>query len=84
MRLVRRSLIDTILMGRKTYDWIVRHEQGNFPYQNKECYVFTRSAIIANENVTFIDEDLESFTNHLNIKTKQPSPYQLKKGFNGE
>jgi len=34
--------VDTILMGNKTYEWIIRHETGEFPYKNKDCYVFTR------------------------------------------
>lgn len=25
--------IDTILIGRVTYDWIIEHENGRFPYQ---------------------------------------------------
>jgi dihydrofolate reductase len=57
--------IDTILMGRRTYDWIIRHEQENFPYQNKECYVFTRAEVEKNENVRFVNEEIDSFTNKL-------------------
>ena len=34
--------VDTILMGRRTYDWILKHVTGDFPYKNKECFVFSR------------------------------------------
>ena len=33
--------IDTILIGRVTYDWIIEHEN-EFPYKSKECYVFSK------------------------------------------
>ncbi|OIJ17199.1 hypothetical protein BKP37_01310 [Anaerobacillus alkalilacustris] len=57
--------VDTILMGKKTYDWIMKHEEGEFPYKNKECYVFTRSNMDDTEDVSFINEDIVSFTNKL-------------------
>ncbi|MFE8700109.1 dihydrofolate reductase family protein [Cytobacillus sp. FJAT-54145] len=57
--------VDTILMGRKTFDWVMQHENGNFPYANKECYVFTKSVIQDSQHVKFINEDIVSFTNHL-------------------
>lgn len=57
--------VDTILMGRRTYDWIIKHETGDFPYKNKECYVFSRSANDDNEFVKFINEDIVEFTNKL-------------------
>lgn len=57
--------IDTVVMGKKTYDWIIKHETGEFPYKNRECYVFTRSPIENNENVKFLNGDIISFTNKL-------------------
>lgn len=57
--------VDTVLLGRKTYDWIMKHETGEFPYKNKECYVFSRSPFKDTENVSFIDKDITSFTNQL-------------------
>lgn len=29
--------VDTIIIGKRTYDWIVNQENGQFPYKNKEC-----------------------------------------------
>ena len=31
--------IDTIIMGKKTYDYVVEHTE-TFPYLDKACYVF--------------------------------------------
>ena len=60
--------VDTILMGRITYDWIMDYEQGNFPYKGKECYVFSRTKKEDNEYVKFIDDDIVLFTNNLKNK----------------
>lgn len=57
--------VDTILLGRRTYDWIMEKEKGNFPYQNKECYVFSKSKSGKNENVEFINQDVVEFTNKI-------------------
>ncbi|QGQ45200.1 dihydrofolate reductase family protein [Metabacillus sediminilitoris] len=57
--------VDTVLIGKKTYDWIIKHESGDFPYKNKECYVFSRSTIEDNEDVKFVNDDIVSFTNNL-------------------
>lgn len=57
--------IDTVLMGKKTYDWIIKHETGEFPYKGKECFVFTRSSIEDTGDVTFVSGDLVAFVNHL-------------------
>lgn len=60
--------VDTILMGRKTYDWVIENVTGEFPYANKECYVFTRTSFANHENVKFINEDVIDFTNKLQKK----------------
>ena len=57
--------VDTVLMGNKTYDWIIRHETGEIPYKNKECYVFTKSSIEDTEDVKFINDDIVSVINKL-------------------
>jgi dihydrofolate reductase len=59
--------VDTIIMGRKTYDWIMKMENGKFPYPNKQCFVFSKSMMGKNEYVEFVDEDVESFMNKLNM-----------------
>lgn len=39
-----------------------------FPYKNKDCYVFTRSSAENNENVKFINGDITDFINNLNAQ----------------
>ncbi len=59
------STVDTILIGRTTYDWIMDQEKGDFPYKGKECYVFSRTKRDANEYVTFVHDDIIQFTKSL-------------------
>ncbi|MCG7344728.1 dihydrofolate reductase family protein [Sporosarcina sp. ACRSL] len=56
--------VDTVLMGKKTYDWIMRH-MDEFPYKNKECFVFTRSMIKDTENAKFVSVEITNFVNKL-------------------
>ena len=57
--------IDTILLGRITYDWIMKHENNIFPYKNKECYVFSKEKRDNTDCVTFIQNDIIKFVNDL-------------------
>lgn len=59
------STVDTILLGRRTYDWIMDMEKGNFPYKDKRCYVFSKSVSDNNEYVEFINEGILDFVNKL-------------------
>lgn len=59
--------IDTIIMGKRTYDWIIK-EIEDFPYETKECYVYTRSSYQDTENVKFINEDIHPFIHNLRKK----------------
>jgi len=56
--------IDTVLMGKKTYEQILTF--GKYPYKDKKSYVFTRSLNQKkkNENVEFTSE-VEKFTKKL-------------------
>jgi dihydrofolate reductase len=56
--------IDTIILGRRTYDWIMNIEE-DFPYKNKECYVFTTSKQEASDHVVFVNENIVEFINKL-------------------
>ncbi|WML52125.1 dihydrofolate reductase family protein [Neobacillus sp. PS3-12] len=57
--------IDTILIGKRTYDWIMRYEKGQFPYQDKDCYVFSRSLLEDTNDVKFVNQDVVNFTKNL-------------------
>ncbi|WP_163581414.1 dihydrofolate reductase family protein [Gracilibacillus saliphilus] len=60
--------VDTILMGKRTYDWVMKQDLDEFPYKDKECYVFTRSVYEDTENVQFINEDITKFIHKLQNK----------------
>ncbi len=57
--------VDTILIGNRTYDWIMDFEKGNFPYKGKECYVFSRTPKVNTEYVQFVQGDILPFVNKL-------------------
>lgn len=56
--------IDTILMGRVTYDWIIKNH-AVFPYQDKKCFVFSRSQQSENNQVQYINEPIGPFLRKL-------------------
>jgi len=55
-----QSFLDTIdatLMGRKTYETVLKLSPGDFPYKNKTNYVFTTNKeYVANKHVTVLNE----------------------------
>ena len=57
--------VDTILMGKRTFDWVMNQDLKEFPYKNKECYVFTRSLTENTEDVKFVNGDVTNFVNKL-------------------
>ena len=63
------STIDTVLVGRATYDWILQHESEDAVYRDKKCYVFTRIARQKKNHVTFIHEDAADFVRELKNKS---------------
>ena len=62
--------IDTILVGRKTYDQSLTFEE--YPYKGKKVYVFTHNAEVEKEkkkkktlDVEYIDDDIPNFVRGL-------------------
>jgi dihydrofolate reductase len=56
--------IDTTIMGKRTYDYIMAHSE-TFPYPDKKCYVFTTTEQGSTEYVEFVNEDVVAFTKKL-------------------
>ncbi|MFD6441094.1 dihydrofolate reductase family protein [Peribacillus sp. NPDC060186] len=56
--------IDTVIMGNKTYQQIHTLAE-EFPYQDKTCYVFSRSAKGKDGHVEFVNEDVADFIKNL-------------------
>jgi dihydrofolate reductase len=62
------ATIDCTLMGNKTYQHVLTFE-GEFPYKDKENYVFTRNTHLEkDENVRFISTDIQAFVKNLTQK----------------
>ena len=56
------STIDTVVMGRITYDQVVNELSPNiWVYQGKKCYVFTKKEYEDNEKVEFTSESIVEF-----------------------
>jgi dihydrofolate reductase len=53
--------VDTILLGRITYEWIMENVKNEFPYKGKECYVFSKEKRNDTEFVKFINSDIIEF-----------------------
>lgn len=62
------ATVDTVVMGRRTYDWIMEKHPGNHPYPGKDCFVYSRSRTGSDEFVTYISEDAASFIGRLQAK----------------
>lgn len=58
--------IDTVIMGRKTYDQILTF--GEYPYKGTKGYVYTREEMTNNEDVIFTNEDPEELIGRLRNK----------------
>ncbi|SHL73901.1 Dihydrofolate reductase [Anaerocolumna jejuensis DSM 15929] len=57
--------VDTILLGRRTYDWILDMEGDNFPYKGRQCFVFSGSRQGEDKNVRFFHGDITDFITKL-------------------
>jgi dihydrofolate reductase len=53
--------VDTILMGKRTFDWIMENETRGFPYKGKACYVFSRTPQPNTDEVTFVNPNIKEF-----------------------
>lgn len=51
------STVDTVIIGRKTYDWIIK-QVGNFPHADKTAYVITRTPRLSVGKTTFYTGNL--------------------------
>lgn len=60
--------VDTVIMGRKTYDWIMK-EVHKFPHADKESYIITRTPRAAKGKIKFYSESLSELI--LRIKSKK-------------
>lgn len=52
------NTVDTLIMGRRTYDWVSKHTETN-PYNGKTTYVITSSKQEDQSDVKFTDNPVE-------------------------
>lgn len=57
--------VDTIILGRRTYDWLLDMEGDNFPYKGRQCFVFSGSRQGEDKNVRFFHGDITDFITKL-------------------
>lgn len=60
--------IDTVVMGRRTYDWVMEAESGQFPYQDITSYVYSSSSAKDDPFVKFTNQDVLSFVKEIKEK----------------
>ncbi len=56
--------IDTVIMGRKTYDWVMS-QVSDFPHADMKSYIITRSARENIENIEFYNGDIVTLVHEL-------------------
>lgn len=58
--------VDTYIVGRKTYDVVLKLTGGSFPAADRhKCYVITREERAPKENITFYNGDIETLVQRL-------------------
>jgi dihydrofolate reductase len=61
--------VDTIIMGRKTYDWILKHAP--FPHTDKRVFIVTHTPRASEGNITFYTGSLRTLLEDLKSHTGQ-------------
>lgn len=64
------SSIDTVVMGRLTYEWILKNNT-YFPYAQQKCYVVTSKKMPSIGNVHFIEGDFKEIADKLREETEK-------------
>ena len=63
--------VDTVIMGKRTFDWILEQEQGRLPYADKECYVYTSRKTADMGHVKFTSQSPEELLAGLSREGKK-------------
>ena len=62
------STVDTVILGRKTYDWVMT-QVSKFPHSKRETYIVTHRAAPKQGNIIFYTGDLKSLV--ISLKNKK-------------
>lgn len=60
--------VDTVIMGRRTYDWIMK-KVAEFPHKNKQTYIITRKSRPDIGNIRFYTRNLRNLIRELKNET---------------
>ena len=63
------SQVDTIILGRKTYDWIM--QVGELPYKDKNVYIITRAFRPNKGKIVFYSGNLTELIHNLKIQNQK-------------
>lgn len=61
--------VDTLIMGRNTYEQVLKLSPDEFPYEGKTCYIMSRTLQDSLEGTHIIREDVLSFVKKLKNET---------------
>lgn len=61
--------IDTVILGKKTFDWLISQQLSEWPYEGKPCYVYTHQKLPDTSDIHFTKEPVTSL-----IHTLQQQP----------
>lgn len=57
--------VDTLIMGRKTYEQVLKLSPDEFPYEEKTCYIVSRTLQDSHRGTHIIREDILTFIKNL-------------------
>ncbi|WP_074036016.1 dihydrofolate reductase family protein [Exiguobacterium sp. AT1b] len=63
--------VGAVIMGRKTYEEVLKLEEGAYPYKDIPNYILTRQPDREAEHVTFTDEPIEELIHRLKGEVDQ-------------
>ena len=63
------SQVDTIILGRKTYDWVM--QVGELPYKDKNVYIITRAFRPNKGKIVFYSGNLTELIHNLKIQNQK-------------
>ncbi|MCA0981242.1 dihydrofolate reductase family protein [Exiguobacterium aestuarii] len=63
--------VGAVIMGRKTYEEVLKLEEGAYPYKDMPNYILTRQPDREAEHVTFTDEPIEELIHRLKVEVDQ-------------
>lgn len=61
--------VDTVIMGRRTFDWVMEELKGENPYKDKMTYVYSHSSKESSVNVRYTQEEPKQLIETIRAQT---------------